>query len=282
MGAVASSLFNSSIQSMAFLPPPQPTYRRNEVEILRTIAGDEIACKIYTYQNLAMRKERRMIILSHGNAVDIGENGKYAQWVADACCSNVIAYDYVNYGHSSSGLTTELNMQQAAETVYEYVTGQLQIQHGCVFVMGKSLGSAPTLHLASTPGPRSGISGVILMSPLASGYRVLSGNANSCSMLAHSLDQAFCPNIDKIKHVKSHVLIVHGLNDEVVHVDNAKMLHKNIDAEYIYPMELLSGGHNDVEMKNIDHLENVFQKFLRACDTSSVAQDSVTEKYCIE
>jgi alpha-beta hydrolase superfamily lysophospholipase len=60
--------------------------------------------------------------------------------------------------------------------------------------------------------------GVILVSPLASGARVVFPNVKN-----GLLDKVFCPSISRIRNVKAPLLILHGTNDEVIHISNGKV-----------------------------------------------------------
>ena len=83
-----------------------------------------------------------------------------------------------------------------------------------IAVYGKSLGTAPSVNLATEVK----CMGVILVSPLASGARVVFPNVKN-----GLLDKVFCPSISRIRNVKAPLLILHGTNDEVIHISNGKV-----------------------------------------------------------
>ena len=77
---------------------------------------------------------------------------------------NVIIYDYIGYG-ITEGTATEQRVYEDLENVMAFTVNHLKIPLHKIFLWGYSLGSGPTVDLASR---YSSIAGVVLLAPLAS------------------------------------------------------------------------------------------------------------------
>ncbi|GAY57482.1 hypothetical protein CUMW_179780 [Citrus unshiu] len=112
---------------------------------------------------------------------------------------NLMGYDYSGYG-ASAGKPSESNTYADIEAVYQCLQTEYGVSQEDLILYGQSVGSGPTLHLASKL-PR--LRGVVLHSGILSGLRVL------CHVKF-----TFCcdiyKNINKIKKVKCPVLVIHG------------------------------------------------------------------------
>ncbi len=142
------------------------------------------------------------ILHSHGNAEDLGDVLFILRKV-QGLGFNVFAYDYQGYGQSG-GSPSETNAYADINAAYRYLTQNLQIPAKQILVYGRSIGSGPSVDLAS----RQPVGGLILESPFLSISRFLA------SFNVFPFDKF--PNLAKIKQVKSPVLIMHGRKDQVI------------------------------------------------------------------
>ena len=85
-----------------------------------------------------------------------------------------------------------------------------------IILYGKSIGSCPTCHLAS----RTRVRGVVIVSGLASGSRVLFPTTK-----VYLMDMLYFHNIGRLSSNKSPVQVVHGTHDEVIPFSNGQDLH---------------------------------------------------------
>lgn len=124
---------------------------------------NNIACLMITPFGADRAKVHSTILFSHGGTVDLGNLCNFLFTMGQRLCCNVLVYDYSGFGQSS-GTPTEKAVYADAETVL----GLLQHKYGVppeqVVLYGQSLGTAPTLHLAS----KHSVKGVILHSPFLS------------------------------------------------------------------------------------------------------------------
>ncbi|XP_018442908.1 uncharacterized protein LOC108814769 isoform X2 [Raphanus sativus] len=123
------------------------------------------------------------------------------------------------------------------EAVYECLQTEYGVGQEDLILYGQSVGSGPTLHLASKL-PR--LRGVVLHSGILSGLRVL----------CHVKFKFCCDiysNVNKIKKVKSPVLVIHGTEDDVVNWLHGNRLWKMAKEPY-EPLWIKGGGHCNLEI----------------------------------
>ncbi|CAA6671333.1 unnamed protein product [Spirodela intermedia] len=158
---------------------------------------------------------------------------------------NVIGYDYSGYGQST-GKPTESNTYADIEAVYRCLTEQYGAREEDIILYGQSVGSGPTLELASR---RQALRAVVLHSPILSGLRVL-------YPVKRTYWFDIFKNIDKIRSVSCPVLVIHGTDDDVVDCSHGKQLWE-LSKEKSEPLWLSGGGHCNLELfpEYIRHLK---------------------------
>lgn len=253
---MASYTRDAGLQRLAFSPPPCG-YSIGQCECIHTSNGNVVATRLFTPTNtggLCETKQRwiarqnyedtrLLCIFSHGNSDDIQTSTVYIQWLCDRFNMNVLAYDYMGYGQSTAGITTEHNMCEYIDTVYDLAV-RMQVSAQKLLIMGKSIGSGPAVYLAST---RRSTCALILVSPLASGVRVVCDTTNMPRAVVEAMDAWFMPSVERISNVRAPTLVVHGLLDEVISVDNATALVARCRGNAAYSPLYVSAGHNDIE-----------------------------------
>jgi hypothetical protein len=107
--------------------------------------------------------------------------------------------------------------------------------------MGNSLGSAPTVHISVFPEYNK-IRGIILVSPIASGIKLINKNMRISTIELEKID-VFC-NHGKASEIACPVFIIHGQKDEVIPIEQVKEMGKRIKTvnEWFPSM----GTHNNI------------------------------------
>lgn len=283
MGSTLSSLKMDTCKSkvispFAFQAPPKATYMKDDgVVYVHTIKNERIATYFVNHEGghdkywegNAYTGDKNVILISHGNSDDIGGCKAYCKWLAHTFDANIITYDYINYGMSTKGQTTEQNMHEAISAVYEYINRELQIPQSKIILMGKSLGTAPTVFLASKDF-MDDIHGVVLISPLASGIRAIMPAkllaADVFKSMTEYFDDIFCPSIKLINYIRVPTFILHGKQDDIIPVQNAEMLVAQLHRKAYYPPLYLHAKHNDVESGNSILFRDQMIAFFKSCD----------------
>ncbi|KAH9620598.1 hypothetical protein KSS87_014594 [Heliosperma pusillum] len=269
MGGVTSSI----AAKFAFFPPSPPSYTvvvadaeekkllipelllRDGIDVvkLRTKRGNDVV-GVYVKHP----KASATLLYSHGNAADLGQMFELFVELSNRLRVNLMGYDYSGYGQST-GKPTESNTYADIDAAYKCLKEQYGVKDENLILYGQSVGSGPTVDLASrTPNLR----GVVLHSPILSGVRVL-----------YSIKKTYWfdiyKNVDKIGQVNCPVLVIHGTADEVVDWSHGKQLHELCKEKY-EPLWLSGGGHCNLELypEYIRHLKK-FVSFLNKYKTGT-------------
>ncbi|KAL0380982.1 UNVERIFIED_CONTAM: Alpha/beta hydrolase domain-containing protein 17C [Sesamum angustifolium] len=258
MGAMTSSV----AAKFAFFPPDPPSYRlmvekgtrklrmtevvdKENVDVLRlkTKRGTEIVAMYVKHQAAKLT-----LLYSHGNAADIGQMYDLFYELSIILQVNLMGYDYSGYGRST-GKASEENTYADIEAVYECLRETYGAKEEDIVLYGQSVGSGPTLELASQ-SHMSRLRAVILHSPILSGLRVMYPVKRTYWFDIYK-------NIDKIPLVRCPVLVIHGTEDEVVDCSHGKQLWE-LSKEKYEPLWIYGGNHCDLELypEYIKHLKS--------------------------
>jgi uncharacterized protein len=178
-----------------------------------------------------------VILYFHGNAGDLSG----WQFVAEdftAFGFSLLIIDYRGYG-KSSGSISENGFYQDAKAAYDFLRTEKKFSAQQILVYGRSIGSGVAVHLAAHNNCR----GLILESP-----------HSSLGKLANEKLPFFFPslymkytfnNMEKINRVKSPVVFIHGVKDEIIPASHTERLFKKFEGKK--KMILVPGGsHNDL------------------------------------
>lgn len=177
------------------------------------------------------KKAKYTLLYSHGNASDLYHNipflyGLYKQGYS------VVSYDYNGYGNSA-GTPSEKNIKNDINAVYKEMISNLQIKPKNIILLAHSLGTGPTVYLAS----RIKCERVVLLSPYLSIYRTKLPLSFS-PFVADSFDSARLA-----ADILSPTIIIHGAADRIILSGNSKILYNILKA----PKKIIilpGAGHN--------------------------------------
>ncbi len=134
-----------------------------EVFLTRTERGHQIACLFVR----CTPNPKYTILFSHGNAVDLGQMSSFYYGLGSRLDCNIFTYDYSGYG-ASGGSPSEKNLYSDIQAAWNALRIRYGISPSNIILYGQSIGTVPTVDLAS----RYDCAGVILHAPLMSGMRV--------------------------------------------------------------------------------------------------------------
>ncbi|XP_055694110.1 alpha/beta hydrolase domain-containing protein 17B isoform X2 [Lutzomyia longipalpis] len=203
-----------------------------EAFFTRSARGNRIACLFVRCSSNA----RFTLLFSHGNAVDLGQMTSFFVSLGKQINCNIFSYDYSGYG-MSTGKPSEKNLYADIDAAWHALRTRYGISPENIILYGQSIGTVPTVDLAS----RYEVGAVILHSPLMSGMRV----AFPATKRTWFFD-AF-PSIDKVPKVTSPVLVIHGTEDEVIDFSHGVTIYEKCPRA-VEPLWVEGAGHNDVEM----------------------------------
>ena len=274
-------MFDVLTNSLIFRPPPKPTgiqWRKDSKNsLLRPVTGNHIHCMLVcpfdkdtSIQDF--KSTKNLIICFHGNAEDVHTSKSYCQWLADSTKSNVITCDYPGYGFST-GSCSESSMNDAAVTLLDFALSHLNHKMNEIFIIGKSLGSTPAIYTASQAACYD-LAGIVLIAPIASGVRCLSGSNNIPEFILNRLDQLVLPNITRIKDVCCPIQFIHGEQDNVVPVSNTRALMVALHSHCMTKPLFLDCSHNDIESKFSLQFTNTIETFMQKCEERSLSKSA--------
>ncbi|TXG46596.1 hypothetical protein EZV62_027896 [Acer yangbiense] len=166
------------------------------------------------------------------------------------------------------GHPTELNTYADTDAAYKCLKEQYGVKDEQLILYGQSVGSGPTLDLASRlPNLR----GVVLHSPILSGMRVLYPVKRTYWFDIYK-------NIDKIVLVNCPVLVIHGTADEVVDCCHGKQLWE-LSKEKYDPLWISGGGHCNLELypEFIRHLKKFVLSLGKSKKDSSASKKTTVD-----
>lgn len=209
-----------------FLPPPPSYADDRDVIKVRSAGGVAISARY-----LANPSARYTLLYSHGNAEDLGLVAPLLAALRDAGFS-VFAYDYRGYG-TSAGRPSERGAYADIDAAYAHLTNVQGVPAARVIAYGRSVGSGPAIDLAS----RQPVAGLVVESGFTTAFAVL-------TRYPLLLGDRF-RNIQKIGRVRCPVLVMHGVDDEIVPASHGRALWRAAPE----PKRFLwvdGAGHNDV------------------------------------
>eukprot|EP00927_Polykrikos_kofoidii_P049618 TRINITY_DN43655_c0_g1_i1.p1 TRINITY_DN43655_c0_g1~~TRINITY_DN43655_c0_g1_i1.p1 ORF type:complete len:402 (+),score=35.49 TRINITY_DN43655_c0_g1_i1:230-1435(+) len=197
--------------------PPQPSYhpQNHAGELLwvpRSPSGlveTGIPCFL-----IQQPRATRLVIYFHANAEDLGTIYRFLKRFGNLSCLHVLAVEYPGYG-ICSGVAGEDTVLADAEAVFQFVYTRLEVPTNRMIVMGRSLGCAPAIHLAS----KFPCAGLVTLSAFCSVGSVVASYLIWQGWYASVFD-----NIAKIRNVRCPTIIVHGSEDNIVDIRQAHEL----------------------------------------------------------
>ena len=162
----------------------------------------------------------------------------------------MLTYDYAGYGIASQTPSEDASYHNL-EVVLSYAIATLGYELSEIFLWGFSLGSGPTVEIATR---YQSLAGVILHSPLASCLAWLDSSLDKCTQGYAGPD--LFSNITKVAKIKSKVLILHGGEDRIIPSCHSQCLYNQLKKSRKLPtldnssdewLIIVSGAdHNDI------------------------------------
>lgn len=186
------------------------------------------------------------ILFFHGN----GETGRDYDLAADefrAVPVSLAVAEYRGYGPSTGNPSLRNILRDAHRTLDELKKILVaEKRSGPLIVMGRSLGSAPAIELASSRS--EDVDALIVESGFARVVPLL----ELVGVPARSLgiEEAHGPqNLEKIGRVTMPTLIMHAADDEIIPFGDAELLLQARKAQETIFLKVPRAGHNDIQLR---------------------------------
>ncbi len=239
-----SSFDHPAIASFLFYPRPEET---------RSLVGENISeLSIPVERDIAVGgkifisgKKAPSILFFHGNGeivIDYDDLGPLYTNLG----MNFIPVDYRGYGRSG-GNPSVSDMMKDCQTIFDYMRQWLKDNdfHGKLIIMGRSLGSASALELASTR--QDDIDGLIIDSGFAFAIPLLRIIGIDPDRLGLHEEEGF-RNSEKIKQFRKPTLIIHAEKDHIIPYSDACTLFDSSPAEQKHMVTIKEANHNTIFM----------------------------------
>jgi alpha-beta hydrolase superfamily lysophospholipase len=206
--------------------------------LIEVAANVSIGCRFYPG-----KKDGPNILYFHGNG-EIAPDYDYVAPLYTQRGINLFVADYRGYGMSDGSPTCSGIIRDARPLFQGFVTflGGLGCT-GDLFVMGRSLGSAPAIEVAYHY--QQLLKGLIVESGFASQQKQLA-RLGVTHLFKHVDSIVGFGNDRKIKKVRIPALIIHGEDDEIIPVAEGRALYALSGAMQKEALFIPGAGHNDL------------------------------------
>lgn len=206
-------------------------------------------------------KKRPTILFFHGN----GELASDYHDIAGIYLYNKINFipvDYRGYG-KSTGMPTVKTMLTDAVKICRYVKNLLNKKEytGPLVVMGRSLGSASVLEIASKVPDL--IHGIIIESGFAGIIPLLQRLGGKVDLKNPVITERGIDHLEKIKVYSGPTLILHGALDQIIPYTEAEALYNASSAKHKKLVRLERADHNTVFTTSMRIYMQTIIQFLR-------------------
>ena len=195
--------------------------------------GVQIGCRFYM-----AGRDCPSILYFHGNGETVGDYDYTAPLYIQKGI-NLFVSDYRGYG-ISEGTPTITNFISDAHPIFKSFCELIErggyVNH--LFVMGRSLGSAPAVELA------------VNYQDVLKGFIIESGSARGFS------------NGEKVRSVHIPALFIHGEYDELISVEQGRALYRNAGTRDKVLLVIAGAGHNDLMMVGMEQYFREIDSFV--------------------
>jgi fermentation-respiration switch protein FrsA (DUF1100 family) len=255
--ADCSLLDHPSVLRIVFYPRPDFRRTPDDRDVSFPAAeGVKVGGRIYI-----AGKDAPLILLFHGNGEIASDYDGIAPLYTGIEVSLVVA-DYRGYGKSDGTPTASALLDDAIAT-HQSMPGLLKVRGldgSRLFLMGRSLGSAAALEIASRAG--NAISGLIIESGFASALGLIESLSGTSLPQELKAGVSGFENVEKIRRVEVPTLIIHGEEDEIIPVENGKILYDNSAAQRKRLVLIPGAGHNDLLYFGQERYFNAIREFV--------------------
>jgi alpha-beta hydrolase superfamily lysophospholipase len=216
-----------------------------------------ISCRFYTGH-----REWPWILFFHGNGEVVSDYDEISPFYYQKKINLVVA-DYRGYG-ASTGTPTLTDLVKDAHVVFKHVREELSRQNlrKDLWVMGRSLGSIAALELASQHQQK--MKGLIIESGFPSVVRIMFHLGMSAPVMGREKIDREC--LERIKKIFLPTLIIHGDQDSLVPLENAKAIYEHLGTREKKLLVIPSATHNDIMLVGFKDYFNAIQQFVQKTD----------------
>ena len=182
------------------------------------------------------KNSKGLILYFHGNAGSLESWGDVAQELSERSSWDVWILDYPGFGKSEGHISSEQQLHELAKSFWD--KAKKRFPSSTVLIYGRSIGTGIAVQLSANAASN----GMILESPYSS-LEALAHAKFPWLPTSELLRYQLCSD-QFISNIKAPVLILHGTQDEVIPVEQARTLAALLKNGSLIEVE--SGHHNDL------------------------------------
>ena len=219
--------------------------------------GIEIGYRLYIKHSSAP-----VLLYLHGNGEIASDYDSIAPYYHSTGVS-LLVVDYRGYGWSTgTPLTTKLllDAQKVVENIDSILPDSGVIPGRPLFLMGRSLGSAPAIYLAMNNPDK--LKGLIIESGYADAPSLF--RRLGIPIPDNVLDDPTLPvnNDEKMKKVAIPLLVIHGERDMLIPVHHGQKLYENAMSQDKELLIIPDAGHNNVSFVDVSRYFDAIKSFV--------------------
>jgi pimeloyl-ACP methyl ester carboxylesterase len=229
---------------------PRPEYgvserNANAIHLLIPVDSDIVvgACFHLTGKSAAN------VLFFHGNGEIVADYDELGP-LYNRMGMNFLPVDYRGYGRST-GRPTVTAMMRDCHAIFEFTKEWLKenAYTGTFVAMGRSLGSASVLELASHHKDR--IDGLVVESGFAYAGPLLALLGVNTSMMGFTEEKGF-RNIEKIRTWDKPTLVIHAEFDHIIPFSDGQALYDACPSSDKELLKIPGADHNDIFIRGVD------------------------------
>lgn len=195
------------------------------------------------YRLYAHKPASPVIVYFHGNAEIAADHDDVAP-LYHSIGASLLVVDFRAYGWSTGtpSLGAMIPDVAAVQRAVPEILDQAGLGRSPLVAMGRSLGSAPAIHLASTNV--TSYRGLIIESGFAQVIPLLARLGMPLGALGNVADPV--GNLDKIRRLDLPLLVIHGEQDNLIPISQGTMLYEASPSKNKVFRRFAQAGHNDL------------------------------------
>jgi pimeloyl-ACP methyl ester carboxylesterase len=258
-----SRLDRSEILNAVFHPRPEgarPPSGENTEDLLIPV-GEGIAVGARLHR---AEKGSPIILFFHGNGEIVADYDDLALMYVNAGI-NFLPVDYRGYGRST-GIPSVAGMMSDCHVVFTYVRQFLKANAyaGPLLVMGRSLGSASALELASHH--KDQIDGLIIESGFAYTVPLLRRLGIDTDAFGIVEEGALC-NLDKMRGFDKPLLVIHAEYDHIIPFREGEALYEACAASHKTLLKVEEADHNTILAYGLSDYVRAITELIESLDS---------------
>ena len=216
---------------------------KNEIIYIKKDKENYIPCLFIQELNQC----NKFLIIFHGNNEDIFEMEMAAGIIREELKMNVIVVEYPGYSIYFSQRNPEIILEDTT-IVYDFIKEKFNVNDEDIFIYGRSIGSAPSIYLASKRKAKAlfVVSGFSTLKEVGKGLYV-----------GWAIEDIF-KNIEYISKISIPILFIHGKKDSLISWEQSYQLF-DICKTRIKDIKIIDNmEHNKYDLKDILNKINDF------------------------